>query len=264
MSERHAPAQGTTLAASTRNSDTECFGGPGSSRRVPARARDADGAMNCDGLRAGNPPRAAPFRAISSTTPSNSTDPMAKNTLSFVCQNCGAAYNRWQGKCESCGEWNTLAEEDADRQRAGLDPLQAQGADVCAGEPVRKNPGRASPVLGHDRARPRHRRRLCPRLGAAGRRRSRHRQIDAAHPGDEPDGARRPSHRLHLRRRGDRAGAAARRAARAVGCAGAARRRNLGGGHRLDPVGRRSPAADRDRTRSRPCGPTRWNPRPAR
>src|SRR5579872_5166552 len=38
--------------------------------------------------------------------------PMAKNTLSFVCQNCGAAYNRWQGKCESCGEWNTLVEED--------------------------------------------------------------------------------------------------------------------------------------------------------
>ena len=38
---------------------------------------------------------------------------MAKATLSFVCQNCGAAYGRWQGKCESCGEWNTLAEEDA-------------------------------------------------------------------------------------------------------------------------------------------------------
>ena len=37
---------------------------------------------------------------------------MAKSTLSFVCQNCGAAFNRWQGKCESCGEWNTLAEED--------------------------------------------------------------------------------------------------------------------------------------------------------
>src|SRR6201992_2281706 len=38
---------------------------------------------------------------------------MAKNSLSFVCQNCGAAYNRWQGKCESCGEWNTLVEENA-------------------------------------------------------------------------------------------------------------------------------------------------------
>src|ERR1700730_8794747 len=36
---------------------------------------------------------------------------MPKTALSFVCQNCGAAYNRWQGKCESCGEWNTLAEE---------------------------------------------------------------------------------------------------------------------------------------------------------
>ena len=38
---------------------------------------------------------------------------MAKAALSFVCQNCGAAYGRWQGKCESCGEWNTLVEEDA-------------------------------------------------------------------------------------------------------------------------------------------------------
>src|SRR5258708_40212233 len=37
---------------------------------------------------------------------------MAKNTLSFVCQNCGAAFNRWQGKCESCGEGNTLVGED--------------------------------------------------------------------------------------------------------------------------------------------------------
>ncbi len=33
--------------------------------------------------------------------------------LSFVCQNCGAAYNKWQGKCESCNEWNSLSDEDA-------------------------------------------------------------------------------------------------------------------------------------------------------
>jgi DNA repair protein RadA/Sms len=38
---------------------------------------------------------------------------MARPALvSFVCQNCGAAYNKWQGKCESCGEWNSLSEED--------------------------------------------------------------------------------------------------------------------------------------------------------
>jgi DNA repair protein RadA/Sms len=36
---------------------------------------------------------------------------MARRTLSFVCQNCGAVYGRWQGKCEACGEWNTIAEE---------------------------------------------------------------------------------------------------------------------------------------------------------
>ena len=40
---------------------------------------------------------------------------MSKRGLTFVCQNCGAAYNRWQGKCEACGDWNTLSEEGAER-----------------------------------------------------------------------------------------------------------------------------------------------------
>lgn len=40
---------------------------------------------------------------------------MSKRSLSVICQNCGAAYSRWQGKCEACGEWNTLAEEGAER-----------------------------------------------------------------------------------------------------------------------------------------------------
>src|SRR5471032_593318 len=41
--------------------------------------------------------------------------PMSKRSLSFTCQNCGAAASRWQGKCEACGEWNTLAQEGAER-----------------------------------------------------------------------------------------------------------------------------------------------------
>jgi DNA repair protein RadA/Sms len=32
---------------------------------------------------------------------------------SYVCQNCGAISQRWQGKCDSCGEWNTIIEEAA-------------------------------------------------------------------------------------------------------------------------------------------------------
>ena len=39
---------------------------------------------------------------------------MAKARISFVCQNCGAVHNRWSGKCDGCGEWNTLVEESAD------------------------------------------------------------------------------------------------------------------------------------------------------
>jgi DNA repair protein RadA/Sms len=40
-------------------------------------------------------------------------DSMAKNTASFICQNCGATYGRWAGKCEACGEWNSIADEGA-------------------------------------------------------------------------------------------------------------------------------------------------------
>jgi len=52
---------------------------------------------------------------------------MSKRTLSFVCQNCGAAYGRWQGKCEACGEWNTLAEENAGAGVAARGPGKAPG-----------------------------------------------------------------------------------------------------------------------------------------
>ncbi len=37
---------------------------------------------------------------------------MAKSRLQFVCQNCGARYPKWSGRCESCGEWNTLVEQE--------------------------------------------------------------------------------------------------------------------------------------------------------
>jgi DNA repair protein RadA/Sms len=29
----------------------------------------------------------------------------------YVCANCGAVSPKWQGRCEACGEWNTLSEE---------------------------------------------------------------------------------------------------------------------------------------------------------
>lgn len=38
---------------------------------------------------------------------------MAKPQKSYVCNSCGAITTRWLGKCESCNEWNTITEEQA-------------------------------------------------------------------------------------------------------------------------------------------------------
>jgi DNA repair protein RadA/Sms len=56
---------------------------------------------------------------------------MARAKSSFVCQACGAAFSRWQGRCESCGEWNSVVEEVTDFG-VGAGPKSA----VAAGRPA--------------------------------------------------------------------------------------------------------------------------------
>ena len=36
---------------------------------------------------------------------------MVKAKSRYVCQNCGASFVKWAGRCENCGEWNTLIEQ---------------------------------------------------------------------------------------------------------------------------------------------------------
>ena len=36
---------------------------------------------------------------------------MSKLKTAFFCQNCGTQYAKWQGQCNSCKAWNTIAEE---------------------------------------------------------------------------------------------------------------------------------------------------------
>ena len=36
---------------------------------------------------------------------------MSKTKTSYFCQSCGAQAAKWAGKCNSCGEWNTMVEE---------------------------------------------------------------------------------------------------------------------------------------------------------
>lgn len=45
----------------------------------------------------------------------------------FVCQSCGAVSTRWQGKCDSCNEWNTIIED-----------LEIAGIGGGPGKPMRK------------------------------------------------------------------------------------------------------------------------------
>ncbi|OUR76673.1 DNA repair protein RadA [Alphaproteobacteria bacterium 46_93_T64] len=36
---------------------------------------------------------------------------MARATEIYSCQTCSSSYKKWQGKCDTCGEWNSIVEE---------------------------------------------------------------------------------------------------------------------------------------------------------
>ncbi len=57
---------------------------------------------------------------------------MAKLKSTFVCQNCGTVHGRWQGRCEGCGEWNTIVEETG----AIAPPVAAGGARIGRGRVI--------------------------------------------------------------------------------------------------------------------------------
>ena len=53
---------------------------------------------------------------------------MAKVTSTFTCQSCGAIYSKWTGRCDGCGEWNSIVEESGSAPVAG-----ARGAAMPKG-----------------------------------------------------------------------------------------------------------------------------------
>jgi DNA repair protein RadA/Sms len=44
---------------------------------------------------------------------------LAKDRTRFVCQACGGVAPKWQGRCDACGEWNTLVEEVSEARGPG-------------------------------------------------------------------------------------------------------------------------------------------------
>ena len=57
---------------------------------------------------------------------------MAKSASSFVCQSCGSTASKWSGRCDNCGEWNTIIEEKTSAPVSG-----AKGASLPKGKASR-------------------------------------------------------------------------------------------------------------------------------
>ncbi len=81
----------------------------------------------------------------------------AKARSIYRCTNCGADHPRWAGKCDVCGEWNTLVEETVQRspatgpvkggssRRIGGHKTMAEGGSVAQPRKLRDVAGAAEP-----------------------------------------------------------------------------------------------------------------------
>ena len=62
---------------------------------------------------------------------------MSRRTPTFVCQSCGAVFGRWQGRCDACSAWNTIAGEGgAAPLPAGRSPGKTRAGRLFALEPL--------------------------------------------------------------------------------------------------------------------------------
>tara|TARA_B100000678_G_scaffold283424_1_gene283529 strand:+ start:28700 stop:30073 length:1374 start_codon:yes stop_codon:yes gene_type:complete len=70
---------------------------------------------------------------------------MARTQSQFICQNCGTSHSKWSGKCEGCGEWNSLVEEKVTAVPGGLKPAASRtvgGMEFTSLDDVREAPER--------------------------------------------------------------------------------------------------------------------------
>ena len=196
---------------------------------------------------------------------------------------CGAVTAKWTGRCESCGDWNTIVEEAAPRPARPAAAWRAAARAGCSSSPASTGttpqpPRYQTGIAEFDR--------VCggglvrgsailiggdPGIGKS----TLLLQVAAALA------AQQAAVRLHLRRGGGRPGAAARRAPGPGRRAGAARRRDLAcatssprlerpdaperRGHRFDPDHVARHARQRARHRRPRCAPRRrrWSRSPS-
>ena len=52
---------------------------------------------------------------------------VAKSKSQFICQHCGASYPKWVGKCDNCGQWNSLVEQVVDSGKSVVSRSASSG-----------------------------------------------------------------------------------------------------------------------------------------
>lgn len=57
---------------------------------------------------------------------------MAKSRTQFACQNCGSQYPKWTGRCDNCGEWNTLVEQLQQASSGNSVVAKSRGAPLAS------------------------------------------------------------------------------------------------------------------------------------
>ncbi|MDH3659686.1 MAG: AAA family ATPase, partial [Alphaproteobacteria bacterium] len=68
---------------------------------------------------------------------------MARAEQRFICRHCGAAHAKWAGRCDGCGEWNALAEDDAPKALPkGLKPGAGRVIDLVGLDGAQALPAR--------------------------------------------------------------------------------------------------------------------------
>jgi DNA repair protein RadA/Sms len=76
---------------------------------------------------------------------------MARDRKYFICTACGSDFPKWQGKCQVCGDWNTIVEADApapSKAPAAADVISLSSVELSAVQRIQTGIGEFNLVCG--------------------------------------------------------------------------------------------------------------------
>lgn len=69
-----------------------------------------------------------------------------KRKIQYVCQECGADYPKWSGRCTACGTWNSLVEFQVSSRQKGSSPTLQPAAEPVVLAHVASDSGDRRPI----------------------------------------------------------------------------------------------------------------------